>query len=140
MWFRCSFYSTGYFTSHVTSTINFNDLDKISWECHLVKFAWVVDCCQSQKKLLLGKHERHTELTSYRLSLNLIISGTPHISKLVFWIYKSQHLVSETVMKLFSFLIYLALKFLEKRMIRMIRIDMVDKDDMIDKDDTNFLI
>ena len=43
-------------------------------------------------------------------------------------------------MKLFSFLIYLALKFLEKRMIRMIRIDMVDKDDMIDKDDTNFLI
>ena len=38
-------------------------------------------------QLSLEKMQRHTEAISFGLYLNLNISGTPHLSELIFWIY-----------------------------------------------------
>ena len=63
--------------------------------------------------------QRHTESISFGLFLNLNISGTFHLRDFENFLdlnkkCKTKNLVSETLMKLLSFLSYLAFRFRKK--------------------------
>ena len=69
-----------------TNIMSFNNLDKILWKCLLRKFA-----CYSNLLKSTNSHpenmQHHTNSISFRLFLNLKISGMPDLKELIFWIY-----------------------------------------------------
>ena len=63
-----------------------------------------------------NKNMKSAESNNFKRFLNLNIYGTPHLNELIFWIYinnKRENPLSDTVMKLFSFLNSFSVNFLK---------------------------
>ena len=102
--FRRSIYSTGYLKNGDANTMNFMILAKFEY-IYSLNSHWLSDSTSLKStKFHQENMQCHTEYISFGIFFNLDISGMPHLSELIFWIYMSNTnitSISEAIMKLF---------------------------------------